>query len=45
MKEAAEKMKQRPIDVLVNNASVAAPKDDLGRKTVDGFEVGFKHSL
>lgn len=32
-------MEQRPINVLVNNASVAAPKEDLGRKTVDGLEV------
>lgn len=39
MKQAAAKLEQRPIDVLVNNASLAAPKDDLGRKTVDGFEV------
>lgn len=45
VREAAKKMKQRPIDVLVNNASVAAPKDDLGGKTVDGFEVGLDSSF
>ena len=39
VKRAASKMDGRPINVLVNNASVAAPKDDLGRKTIDGFEV------
>lgn len=39
VKRAAAKMEQRPINVLVNNASVAAPKEDLGRKTVDGLEV------
>ncbi|KAK9861824.1 hypothetical protein WJX84_007134 [Apatococcus fuscideae] len=39
VKRAASKMDGRPINVLVNNASVAAPKDDLGRKTIDGFEI------
>ncbi|KAK9838928.1 hypothetical protein WJX74_006078 [Apatococcus lobatus] len=39
VKRAAAKLEQRPINVLVNNASVAAPKDDIGRKTIDGFEI------
>ena len=40
VKRAAAQLGERPINVLVNNASVAAPKGDLGKKTIDGFEVG-----
>ncbi|KAK9798541.1 hypothetical protein WJX73_001218 [Symbiochloris irregularis] len=39
IKAAAAELKGKRIDVLANNASVAAPKDDLGKHNKEGFEV------
>ena len=39
IKKAAASLKGQPIHVLVNNASVAAPKGQIADKTKDGFEA------